>query len=265
MTVEAFSYITSLNAANPNGATDPKSEGDDHITGIKQTLLNSLPNVDGPVNPTPTEFNRLVGITSALVELAGAQTLTGDKTFSGTSTFSASTVLNGALSGTNVKDEDNMGSDSDTSVATQQSIKAYVDGTIAPTILDTPLLLLNTAVDLATYTTMSNAALTGPGASRAILRCQVTIEGDAAGSAVQRAGIWINKDATGTADWTVVGDKVGSIIAAAYTGNGNPEYSACFSEGIVNLDTSSEFKYARDSDGTPVSVSYKIWLIGYYL
>lgn len=40
-------------------------------------------------------------------------------------------VLNGALSGTGVLDEDNMASDSDTAVPTQQSVKAYVDSQVA--------------------------------------------------------------------------------------------------------------------------------------
>ena len=42
-----------------------------------------------------------------------------------------SAVLNGAISGTSIKDEDNMASDSATHLATQQSIKAYVDTEIA--------------------------------------------------------------------------------------------------------------------------------------
>lgn len=49
-----------------------------------------------------------------------------DQTFTGTNTFSGSSVLNGALSGTSIKDEDTMVSDSATAVPTQQSVKAYV-------------------------------------------------------------------------------------------------------------------------------------------
>lgn len=54
-----------------------------------------------------------------LVLLTEAQTLT-NKTFT-------NAVLNGTATGTAVLDEDNMASDSDTHLATQQSIKAYVD------------------------------------------------------------------------------------------------------------------------------------------
>lgn len=56
-----------------------------------------------------------------------------DNTFTGTNTFSGAVVLSGALSGTSVKDEDNMASDSDTAVPTQQSTKAYADTKVAKT------------------------------------------------------------------------------------------------------------------------------------
>ena len=42
-------------------------------------------------------------------------------------TFSSSVVVNGTITGTSVKDEDNMASDSATHLASQQSIKAYAD------------------------------------------------------------------------------------------------------------------------------------------
>ena len=45
----------------------------------------------------------------------------------GLATFSSSVVVNGTITGTSVKDEDNMASDSATHLASQQSIKAYVD------------------------------------------------------------------------------------------------------------------------------------------
>ena len=58
-----------------------------------------------------------------LTLLAATQTLT-NKTLT-------SAVLNGTISGTSIKDEDNMSSDSASHLATQQSIKAYVDTEIA--------------------------------------------------------------------------------------------------------------------------------------
>lgn len=41
MSLESFSYIKNLVPTNPLGS-DPKSEGDDHLRGIKQTLLNQF-------------------------------------------------------------------------------------------------------------------------------------------------------------------------------------------------------------------------------
>ena len=45
----------------------------------------------------------------------------------GLATFSSSVVVNGTITGTSVKDEDNMASDSATHLASQQSINAYAD------------------------------------------------------------------------------------------------------------------------------------------
>ena len=60
-----------------------------------------------------------IAIDSTVATLTGTQTLT-NKTLT-------SAVLNTGVSGTAVLDEDNMASDSATQLATQQSIKAYVD------------------------------------------------------------------------------------------------------------------------------------------
>jgi hypothetical protein len=69
-----------------------------------------------------------VAIDSTVATLTGSQTLT-NKTLT-------SPVLNGTLSGTAFLDEDTMSSDSDTAVASQQSIKAYVDAQVTAQDLD---------------------------------------------------------------------------------------------------------------------------------
>jgi hypothetical protein len=61
-------------------------------------------------------------IDSTVATLTDTQTLT-NKTLT-------SPVLDGTISGTSIKDEDTMVSDSDTHLATQQSIKAYVDAQV---------------------------------------------------------------------------------------------------------------------------------------
>jgi hypothetical protein len=67
-------------------------------------------------------------IDSTVTTLAGSQTLT-NKTLT-------SPVLNTGVSGTAVLDEDDMSSDSATQLATQQSIKAYVDSQVTAQDLD---------------------------------------------------------------------------------------------------------------------------------
>ncbi len=87
MGLESFSFITSLNASNPVHATDPVSQGDDHLRGVKTTLLNSFPNVDAAVDLTPTEFNYLDGVTG--VAGTGNLVLSASPTFTGTLTAAA--------------------------------------------------------------------------------------------------------------------------------------------------------------------------------
>ncbi len=65
----------------------------------------------------------LPAATDTLVGKATTDTLT-NKTLT-------SAVLNGSISGTSIKDEDDMSSDSASHLATQQSIKAYVDAEVA--------------------------------------------------------------------------------------------------------------------------------------
>lgn len=57
MPLETGTYISDLNASNPVGATDPKSQGDNHIRLIKSVLLNSLPNLTGAMVRTHTQLN----------------------------------------------------------------------------------------------------------------------------------------------------------------------------------------------------------------
>lgn len=62
-------YINSLVVTNPDGATDPKSQGDDHIRGIKNTLKNTFPNVTGAVTADQAELNKLDGCTLSTAQL----------------------------------------------------------------------------------------------------------------------------------------------------------------------------------------------------
>ena len=83
MSVESATYINGLNATYP-AAGDPKSEGDDHLRLIKSAVKATFPNVAGAVNPTHTEFNYLVGVTSGVQTQLDAKAPLASPTFTGT-------------------------------------------------------------------------------------------------------------------------------------------------------------------------------------
>ena len=78
------------------------------------------------------EFNSALQ-SNSFTSLTGSETLT-NKTL--TTPTLTSAVLNTGVSGSAVLDEDNMASDSATKLATQQSIKAYVDATVTADDVD---------------------------------------------------------------------------------------------------------------------------------
>jgi hypothetical protein len=97
------------------------------LTGT-QTLTNKT--LTAPVISTISNTGTVTLPTSTdtLVGRATTDTLT-NKTLT-------SATLNGTISGTSIKDEDNMASDSASHLATQQSIKAYVDAQVTASDLD---------------------------------------------------------------------------------------------------------------------------------
>ena len=108
ITTDAFVFPTGTMTFE--GATDDAYETVLSMTDPTADRTYTFPNADGTV------------------VLADSTDTFTNKTF--TTPTITSGVLNTAVSGTAVKDEDNMASDSATVVATQQSIKAYVDNEI---------------------------------------------------------------------------------------------------------------------------------------
>ena len=98
-----------------------KAYVDTEIAGITGdiTAVTAGTGLSGGGNSGAVTLN----IDSTVATLTGSQTLT-NKTLT-------SPILNSTISGTSIKDEDNMASDSASHLATQQSIKAYVDTEIA--------------------------------------------------------------------------------------------------------------------------------------
>lgn len=92
----------------------------DFVASITSPVWNGATIVNTGTLTLPTSTDTLVG-------RATTDTLT-NKTIT-------SAVLNSTISGTSIKDEDTMSSDSASHLATQQSIKAYVDNTVGWTAI----------------------------------------------------------------------------------------------------------------------------------
>ena len=93
MGLETGTFISDLVSTNPLGS-DQKTTADDHLRLIKSVLKASFPSVNGAVNPTPTEFNYLVGVTSGIQgQIAAKGAITG-QTWTGSHNFPTQTQGN---------------------------------------------------------------------------------------------------------------------------------------------------------------------------
>ena len=150
-TVSVYVGSVYTNPANPvidedNMASDsailPPSQQSTKAFVTSGTVTLSNKSIDLSSNTltgTTAEFNTALS-DNDFATLAGTETLT-NKTLT-------SPVLNTAISGTAFKDEDDMSSDSATAVASQQSIKAYVDAQLTAQDLDLTDGTTTIAIDL---------------------------------------------------------------------------------------------------------------------
>jgi len=140
-----------------------------------------------------------------IVGASATQTLT-NKTLT-------SAVLNTGISGTAIKDEDNMSSNSATHLATQQSIKAYVDAEVAGAggggviVQDEGSALSTTATTL--NFVGSGVAATGTGATKTI-----TISGGGGGG----GGVTVEDEGSALATTATALNFVGAGVTASGTG-----------------------------------------------
>jgi hypothetical protein len=76
MALEVGTHIDDLDQTNPV-STDGIGQADDHIRLIKKTILNTFPNITGPVLATQVELNLTDGLTSSVAELNTLDGYTG--------------------------------------------------------------------------------------------------------------------------------------------------------------------------------------------
>lgn len=102
MSVESATYINQLNASYP-AASDPKSEGDNHVRLLKSTLQATFPNLTATaVTPTSTDFNTLAGAatTGAVGLNVETQAVANNSTKAASTAFVSAAVAAATLSAT---------------------------------------------------------------------------------------------------------------------------------------------------------------------
>jgi hypothetical protein len=77
MGLETGEYISDLIQTNPITATDPVTEGSDHLRLVKKVLLQSFPGVSGAVTLTHTQLND-AALKSAAQNIGGVWTFSND-------------------------------------------------------------------------------------------------------------------------------------------------------------------------------------------
>lgn len=185
-----------------------------------------------------------------IVGASATQTLT-NKTLT-------SAVLNTGVSGTAIKDEDNMSSNSATHLATQQSIKAYVDAEVAGaggggvTVEDEGSALSTTATTL--NFVGSGVTASGTGATKTITvsgggSSGITVEDE--GSALSTAGTTLNFVGAG-----VTATGTGTTKTITVSGGGGSSGQTLISSGTVTSASSIDF----DSSVLTGHESYRIVL-----
>lgn len=127
-----------INAADLDGEFDSLVTAFDAVNGHTHdgTAANGAPITKvGPAQDVVVSSSGVVPKTDNTVDLGSATYEFKDLYIDGTANIDSLTLTSGATV-TTILDEDNMASDSDTALATQQSIKAYVDAQVTAQDLD---------------------------------------------------------------------------------------------------------------------------------
>ena len=216
------------------------------------------------IDTTGSSNTLTVAIDSTVATLTGTQTLT-NKTL--TAPTITSGVLNTGVSGTAIKDEDNMSSDSATHLATQQSIKAYVDAqTTDETAEGSSNLYYTDARARAAFSAGTGISLSGAGqiavtalalstvqtaASQSAHLALTTQEGDVVVRSDENKSYVRNSGSAGTmADFTLLATPTDAVLSV--NGNTGAITAAQIAAAVEAASNSNTF---TDADHTIVNAA----------
>lgn len=280
-TVESVTYISDLNTSNP-GATDPKSEGDDHLRNIKTALKNTFPNITGAVTPTHTELNYVGGVTSALQTQLNTKAPLASPTLTGTPaapTASAATsttqiattafvqqemgwvYLNAYTASSSATIDIALAGTYDEYVIVLRNVTPATDGTnlLARYSIDGGSSFLSTSTYDYAQSVVNNAGTSAPGGASSQGAIQLAPSQSNSTSAGGVSGVFRIYNVSGT---TMQKNCIWSLNGRSSTGSGNLQIINGAGTNTHSSTTNAAVNYVRFLASTGNLASGKLYLYG---